>query len=96
MEYINGEDLSKLLFRQDRLKEDIARLYISELIVVIEQLHAKNIIYRDLKPENILICLDGHIKLIDFGLVKMNINGRKRTYTFCGTPAYLAPEIVSK
>jgi len=54
-------------------------------------LHSKNIIYRDLKPENILIASNGYIKLSDFGLSKKI---KEKTYTFCGTPEYLAPEII--
>lgn len=56
-----------------------------------EYMHAKNIIYRDLKPENILIAADGYLKLTDFGFAKYCDN---RTYTLCGTPEYLAPEIL--
>lgn len=56
-----------------------------------EYLHNKNIIYRDLKPENILIASDGYLKLTDFGFAKY-CDGR--TYTLCGTPEYLAPEIL--
>ena len=56
-----------------------------------EYMHGKNIIYRDLKPENILIAADGYLKLTDFGFAKYCDN---RTYTLCGTPEYLAPEIL--
>lgn len=56
-----------------------------------EYLHSKNVIYRDLKPENLLIADDGYLKLTDFGFAKV-VEGR--TYTLCGTPEYLAPEIL--
>jgi len=62
----------------------------------LEYLHSKNIIYRDLKPENILIDHDGYIKLTDFGLSKQNIQGNSGTYSICGTPEYLAPEVLFK
>jgi protein kinase A len=58
---------------------------------VFEYLHAKNIVYRDLKPENIMIADDGYLKLIDYGFAKVVT---KRTYTICGTPEYIAPEIL--
>ena len=57
-----------------------------------EYLHSKNVIYRDLKPENLLIAPDGYLKLTDFGFAKI-VDGR--TYTLCGTPEYLAPEILT-
>jgi serine/threonine protein kinase len=64
------------------------------MVLAIEHLHKNNIIYRDLKPENVLINNDGYIKLTDFGLSKQNIIDNHSTYSFCGTPEYLAPEII--
>jgi serine/threonine protein kinase len=69
----------------------INRLYCSQIVSIYEYLHAKNIVYRDLKPENILIEKTGFLKLTDFGFAKI-VEGR--TYTLCGTPEYLAPEII--
>lgn len=65
------------------------------MVLALEYLHSKKIIYRDLKPENVLICSDGYIKIADFGLSWMNIEFNEAT-TICGTPEYLAPEILLK
>ncbi len=67
------------------------RVYCAQVVSIFEYLHSKNIIYRDLKPENILIDKTGYLKLTDFGFAKI-VEGR--TYTLCGTPEYLAPEII--
>lgn len=64
--------------------------------MALECLHSNGIIYRDLKPENILLDKDGNLKLTDFGLSKQGVTkeGDSKTYSFCGTPEYLAPEII--
>ena len=80
----------------DLLEEDEAKFYIAELILAIEYLHQHNIIYRDLKPENLLIDSDGHIKLADFGLAKENVTNDTPNKTFCGSPQYLSPEMLTK
>lgn len=72
---------------------DIARFYTAELLLAIEYLHELNIVYRDTKPENILLDSQGHLKLTDFGFAKRLTS---RTTTLCGTPEYLAPEIVER
>ena len=76
-------------------EEDEAKFYIAEIILAIEYLHKRDIIYRDLKPENILIDEDGHFKLADFGLAKENIINDIPNGTFCGSPPYLSPEMLS-
>ncbi|WZN58634.1 cAMP-dependent protein kinase [Chloropicon roscoffensis] len=77
------------------LKEELAKFYVAQIILVLEYLHTNGIVYRDLKPENVLVDDKGFIKLGDFGFAK-NLKGLKgeRTNTFCGTPGYVAPENV--
>jgi ribosomal protein S6 kinase alpha-5 len=79
-----------------KFSEEQARFYLAEIIIAIEQLHKMRIIYRDLKLENILVDSEGHIVLTDFGLSKQLTKRSRRTYTFCGTLDYMAPEIVSR
>lgn len=92
-----GGELFFWLKKDRRFSEPRARLYAAEMTMALETMHAANIIYRDLKPENILLDADGHIRLTDFGLAKDKITGAGAeggTRTFCGTPEYLAPEIL--
>ncbi|KAJ3077395.1 camp-dependent protein kinase catalytic subunit [Podochytrium sp. JEL0797] len=74
--------------------EPVARFYTVEIVLALEYIHSQDVIYRDLKPENILICPRGHIKIADFGFAK--VVPRNHATTFCGTPAYMAPEIILK
>lgn len=76
---------------QQKLSEQEAKFYTAEIILALEYLHSLNIVYRDLKPENIILDAAGHIKLVDFGLAKVV---KDTTFTLCGTPDYLAPEII--
>lgn len=76
--------------------EEQTRFYIAELLLAIEEIHRFDVIYRDLKPENILLASDGHIKLADFGLAKEGVNDQGKTKSFCGSPAYLSPEMLSQ
>ncbi|ESQ30953.1 hypothetical protein EUTSA_v10011200mg [Eutrema salsugineum] len=73
MEYLNGGDLYSLLQKVSCLDEDIARIYIAELVLALEYLHSLKIVHRDLKPDNLLIAHNGHIKLTDFGLSKIGL-----------------------
>lgn len=95
LDYCPGGDLSYHIVK-NLFDEDEAQFFIAELILAIEHLHSLDIIYRDLKPENILIDQEGHIKLADFGLAKENVADNKVTQSFCGSPAYLSPEMVNR
>ena len=95
LDYCSGKDLSFHLAREVAFSESESRFYIAELLLAIEHLHNKKIIYRDLKPENILLDGEGHIKLADFGLSKQTTENDK-TKSFCGSPAYLSPEMLSQ
>jgi len=90
-EYICGGELFTYLRTEGTLDSQNSRFYSGQVILMFEYLHSKNIIYRDLKPENLLIDSVGYLKLIDFGFAKY-CDGR--TYTLCGTPEYLAPEVL--
>jgi len=93
-EFMQGGELFFHLLKNSKYKEKDVRFYMSEILLAIEYMHSQNLIYRDLKPENILIAKDGHIKLTDFGLSKLLTEPSDKTYTICGTPEYLAPEII--
>eukprot|EP01024_Parvocaulis_polyphysoides_P025803 TRINITY_DN2345_c1_g1_i1.p1 TRINITY_DN2345_c1_g1~~TRINITY_DN2345_c1_g1_i1.p1 ORF type:complete len:343 (-),score=41.49 TRINITY_DN2345_c1_g1_i1:302-1330(-) len=91
LEYVNGGEFFTHLRARGRLSEDTARFYAAEVVLGLEYLHKQNIAYRDLKPENMLLDSKGHLKITDFGFAK---HVPKRTFTLCGTPDYLAPEII--
>jgi len=91
LEYVPGGELFSLLRKVRILPPFVAQFYSAQVILALEYLHAKDILYRDLKPENILIGPDGNIRLTDFGFAKVV---PEMTATLCGTPDYLAPEIV--
>ncbi|KAG2180637.1 hypothetical protein INT44_003644 [Umbelopsis vinacea] len=86
LEYVVGGELFSHLRRAGRFTTDITRFYASEILLAVEYLHSKDIIYRDLKPENLLLDHRGHIKITDFGFAKTVLD---RTWTLCGTPEYL-------
>ena len=90
-EFVQGGDLFTLLRIENTLSLEKAQFYSGQIVFVLEYLHSKNIIFRNLKPENILINKNGYIKIKDFELSK---EIEDRTYTMCGTPGYLAPEII--
>ncbi|KAF0493789.1 Pkinase-domain-containing protein [Gigaspora margarita] len=91
LEYVIGGELFSHLRKAGRFTTDMTRFYAAEIVLAIEYLHSKDIIYRDLKPENLLLDCRGHVKITDFGFAKRI---EDRTWTLCGTPEYLAPEII--
>lgn len=99
LDYVPGGELFSYLRKFRRFDEPTARFYAAEIVLVLEYLHEQQggVAYRDLKPENLLLDQDGHIKLVDFGFAKRLGYRDSRpveTYTLCGTPEYLAPEVI--
>ncbi|KAF7549585.1 hypothetical protein G7046_g8299 [Stylonectria norvegica] len=92
MDFVEGGELFSLLRKSGRFPNPVAKFYAAEVTLALEYLHSKNIIYRDLKPENLLLDRHGHLKITDFGFAKRVPD---KTWTLCGTPDYLAPEVVS-
>lgn len=93
VDFMRQGDLMGVLNEFKQMPVDMARFYAAQIVVCFEYLHAKCLIYRDLKPENILLGSDGCIRMADFGFVK-KLSPWERTLTFCGTPEYMAPEII--
>ncbi|EZA49768.1 cAMP-dependent protein kinase catalytic subunit [Ooceraea biroi] len=91
MPFINGGEMFTHLKRMGKFDESLARFYAAQVALALEYLHHCSLIYRDLKPENILIQESGYIRMTDFGFCKMVDS---RTWTLCGTPEYLAPEVI--
>jgi serine/threonine protein kinase len=91
MSYVPGGELFTHLRRAGRFSPDVTRFYLANITLALKYLHSFNIIYRDLKPENLLLDSRGYLRLTDFGFSKIVDD---RTWTLCGTPDYLAPEII--
>ncbi|KAJ2771851.1 Serine/threonine-protein kinase Sgk2, partial [Coemansia nantahalensis] len=108
LDYVNGGELFFHLQRERRFSENRARFYAAEITCALEYLHGMGVVYRDLKPENCLLDAQGHVRIVDFGLAKevgpvvwrtegstlYSVEESGKTGTFCGTPEYLAPEVL--
>ncbi|XP_077432336.1 serine/threonine-protein kinase Sgk2b isoform X2 [Vanacampus margaritifer] len=94
VDYVNGGELFYHLQREGSFPESRAAFYAAEMAMALGYLHSLDVVYRDLKPENILLDSEGHVKLTDFGLCKEGVAVGGLMHTFCGTPEYLAPEVL--
>ena len=88
--------MSRALHKDRKFTEDKAQLYLAEILLALEDLHKRDIIYRDLKPDNVVFDQAGHAMLTDFGLSKEEVNEKHMAKSFCGSPAYLAPEMLKR
>ena len=93
MPFLSGGELFQHIKKFKRFSEEMARFYGAQIAIAIQYLHDKKIIYRDLKPENILLDEKGYLRLVDFGMAK-KLEYNNKALSFCGTPEYLAPEII--
>ena len=93
MDYLQHGELLNVLKAVGRMSSQLVRFYAAQIVLIFEYMHGQDLIYRDLKPENVLLEQNGFIKLTDFGFVK-RLKPWVRTYTLCGTPEYIPPEVI--
>ena len=91
-----GGELFNQLKKVKKMSEIQAKFYFLEILIGLDYIHSKNIVYRDLKPENLLLDAEGHIKIADFGLSKPVDSPKSLSHSFCGSPEYMAPEMLLK
>lgn len=96
LDYAAGGNMSRSLRKDKRFSEDRCKIYLAQILLALEDLHKRDIIFRDLKPDNIVFDADGNALLTDFGLSKEGIVTNAMTKSFCGSPAYLAPEMIKR
>jgi serum/glucocorticoid-regulated kinase 2 len=94
LDFMGGGEIFFWLQKQRRFSKNRVRLYMAQMTLALEALHDRDIVYRDLKSENTLLDLNGNLRLTDFGLAKENVKANSGAATFCGTPEYLAPEVL--
>lgn len=94
MPYISGVRLSTLVKESGKLDEEQTKFIIGQVVLALEYLNYLDILHRDIKPENIIVDFMGYLKLVDFGF-SIRMDQKKRTFSFCGTPDYLAPEMIT-
>ncbi|CAE8737269.1 unnamed protein product, partial [Polarella glacialis] len=96
LEFCPQGNLQHLIESERRLQEPLARLYAAEVLLALGHLHDRRVVFRDLKPENVVIDEEGHVKLTDFGLSKEGVTGPRGTQSFCGSLAFIAPEVLAR
>lgn len=96
LDYVPGGELFNHLQIEQFFSEERSLFYTAQLVLALEFLHKNDIMYRDLKPENVLLDFTGYLALTDFGLCKMGMKHDTHTWTFCGTPEYMAPEVIKQ
>lgn len=96
LDYCPGGDLSEHISREKKFEEERAKFYLCQIILAVEDLHKRDIIFRDLKPDNVVIDSEGNAMLTDFGLSKEGVLGNSGATSFCGSVAYLAPEMLKQ